>query len=374
MIQIIRENKNPSFGQKFSNAVGHGLGHAEKFMSNRKQMQQMEQENEALRSITGIDLSGVVDPNQRKAIVTELMKQQGKQGLLGQKQEFLNQIFKGSSPEENASRFPQQLQGEQRQSGFDAQNISDEDIIKAENMGIRGLREAKDTALRESREDRNLERDLEKEKIKGGLSRDNKVLEEADKMRSLIPTEEASLNSIREAIILGDQSYFSPNNIAEKTGLEWFRDAAGGQFKTGSKTFLINNISKFGARPNQYIEQQIADSLAKVGRSKAANYSSFLLTKFDSDVKKEFLNQIDAATESDYKPGSLGKTAQKNMKDYVEKKQTELSNKLKFISNHEKQIDETPKGHYPMIDPEGNLVYIPEEMIDEAKFYGAVDL
>lgn len=215
---------------------------------------------------------------------------------------------------------------------------------------------------------------LDTKKVEMALSRDNDILKESEKIRTLIPTEESSIAAMKEGILLGDQSFFSGNNLAERTGLEYFRDAAGGLFKTGSKTFLINNITKFGARPNQYIEQQISDSLAKVGRSKAANISSVALVEFDSNVKKEFLSQIDKVSENDYKAGTLGKEVQKNMKKYVEFHQQRLADKLKFIQNHEKEIDETPKDHYPMIDPEGRLIYIPQDQIDEAIFRGAIEL
>lgn len=166
-----------------------------------------------------------------------------------------------------------------------------------------------------------------------GLKRDAELLSTADSIRNLLPTEEASLNAMEDAVELGNQSFFSMDNLADTTGLEWFRTARGGQFKTGAKTFLINNVTKFGARPNQYIEQQVADALAKTGRSKEANLASLALTRFDSEVKKKYVQILDELEESgDYEPGGLGRRATKLMQPVIEQMQTELSNKLNELS------------------------------------------
>ena len=295
---------------------------------------------------------------------------------LQQQNDFFNKLMGNQEQVESSQGI------QQSQQGFDVnhpESWSQEELNKAAGfakqqgqLGIIG--NIAQNEIERRREIEKEERAIRTKKTELGLSRDNEILKETDSMRAIVPTEEASLELMKDSLLVGDQSFFSPNNIAEKTGLEWFRDAAGGQFKTGSKTFLINNVSKFGARPNQYIEQQMADALAKVGRSRAANMSSYEAIKFDSDVKKEFLKNSDTISESDYEPGTLGKNIQKNMKDFVEKRQNELYEKLKFIKNHEKEIDQTPQGKIPMIDPKGRLVYIPVDAVDEAKFKGAVDL
>lgn len=186
-----------------------------------------------------------------------------------------------------------------------------------------------------------------------GIRRDSSVLEESDKLRSIIPTEEAALNAMEDAVIKGDQSFFSWDNLAEKTGFEWARTAQGGQFKTAAKTFLINNVSKFGARPNQYIEQQIADALAKVGRGKDANLASIALTRFDSDVKRKYLETLDRVEqEGNYPAGGLAREAQNRMASYVEQMQKELSNKLHVLATN----DALAPGEVYVYDNQGSIV------------------
>jgi len=304
----------------------------------------------------------------------------GAQGKISQDQELgqgLGQeLGQGLGQEEQGKR---QGQGMPQQGGFDISKIPVDKLKQiaafAGQPGPKGIigNIAKSELERKSELEKET-RQIQNKKTELGLSRDNEILKESDAFRTIIPTEEASLEMMRDGIVNGDQSFFSANNLAEKTGLEWFRDAAGGQFKTGSKTFLINNVSKFGARPNQYIETQMTDALAKVGRSMSANLITYNALKFDSDIKKAFLNQVDTTSEKDFKPGSLGKTVQKDMKNLIEKSQNELYEKFKFIKNHEREIDQTPKGSVPMIDPQGRLVYIPVNEIDMAKFNGAIDL
>lgn len=209
---------------------------------------------------------------------------------------------------------------------------SDELAVAMDNAGI--PRAFSNSYIENRRRQDEAKAKPENIKAELGVKRDSELLTEADKIRTLIPTEESALNAMEDAVVNGDQSFFSLDNLAEQTGFEWARTAKGGQFKTGAKTFLINNVTKFGARPNQYIEQQIADSLAKVGRDAEANLASMALTRFDSDVKKKYLETMDEIeAQGNYRPGTLGKETQNKMKDIVEKMQTELSNKLYILAS-----------------------------------------
>lgn len=404
--------RKPSVGERLSGAIGAGLEQAGQISQAQQQKQQIQQENQTAKAL-GIDLSGIADPKTRQQMLglalqgkNQLALESKKQGALQKPLTQLQESQKKLADERlkalqsNQSLFkslsgqqsPEMQQQDQENPPMQGQDQSQGqqgrfDISKVPEDKLRQIAAFKGQPGQEGtlgnlaqseldkREDfKKLDRQIQLKKDELGLSRDNDVLKHSDSFRNMLPSEEASLEMMRDSLINGDQSFFSGNNLAEKTGLEWFRDAAGGQFKTGSKTFLINNISKFGARPNQYIEQQMADALAKVGRSRAANMVTYNALTFDRDIKKEFLKVSDEKSESKYKPGTLGKVIEKGMTDFVTKRQSELAEKIKFIKSHEKEIDATPKDKVPMIDDKGRLVYIPIEGIDEAKFHGAIDI
>lgn len=67
MVDVIEENRKPKFSEKFSAAVGTGLNRASELYGSH-------QENKALKEM-GIDLSGISDPDIRKAITQESFKQ-----------------------------------------------------------------------------------------------------------------------------------------------------------------------------------------------------------------------------------------------------------------------------------------------------------
>lgn len=74
MIQIIKENRKPSFGEKFSNAIGAGLEEYSKLEEKKKAEADLKNENDTLRELTGKDLSGIKDPQLRRSMVQDLMK------------------------------------------------------------------------------------------------------------------------------------------------------------------------------------------------------------------------------------------------------------------------------------------------------------
>jgi hypothetical protein len=137
MVQILENRKAPSFGQKFSNAVGAGLQGAGQLYQQHQAQQQQAQAAKTAKDMFGIDITGF-DPDTQKALLVEAFKQQGKSGRDLQKQEFATKLFSGGQPQSNqgdALRGGQEpneepIQGISSSQGFDAANISDEDIVK----------------------------------------------------------------------------------------------------------------------------------------------------------------------------------------------------------------------------------------------------
>ena len=217
-------------------------------------------------------------------------------------------------------------------------------------------------------------------RVEAGNKRAEKVLESADKLRETMPEKEASLMAMQDAIENGDMSFFSLDNLAEMTGLEGFRTAKGGQFKTASKNFFISTLSKAGARPNQFLEKQIADGLPKIGRSREGNLIGVELAGFNIDVEKKRLELIDKISDDyeeslGYVPGSFGKEVDKSLKQYVEDRQQQLAERIKYLNEQEtvNQLQKTKKSKGPiiMMTPDGSQIMVPENEIEEAEKLGA---
>lgn len=89
MLQIIKEYREPSISDRFSQAfanIGQGLGQvAPQLLMQKEQKKiassQMQKENEAFAKM-GLDLSGIQDPNLRKSMVNEFAKSMSKKNFL----------------------------------------------------------------------------------------------------------------------------------------------------------------------------------------------------------------------------------------------------------------------------------------------------
>jgi hypothetical protein len=219
---------------------------------------------------------------------------------------------------------------------------------------------------------------VKEKRVEAGNKRAEKILEDADKIRATIPQKRTSLMAMEDAVEEGDMSFFSLDNLAEMTGVEGFRTAKGGQFKTASKNFFINTLQKTGARPNMFLEKQIADGLPKIGRSKEGNLIGVELAKFDIDYEAKRLEMIDEISDQymdslGYVPGTFGRDIDKSMKTWVEERQEQLAGRLKSLNEQEisKKKIQGPKQSIRMTTPEGGFIEVPEDEVEEALKLGA---
>lgn len=75
MVQIIQERRKPSFGEKFSKAVGTGIEMGSQFMKEHEAQQEKESRNQQLQQLTGMDLSKLSPEMQQKAFDFAMQKQ-----------------------------------------------------------------------------------------------------------------------------------------------------------------------------------------------------------------------------------------------------------------------------------------------------------
>jgi len=172
--------------------------------------------------------------------------------------------------------------------------------------------------------------------FKSNLARADKFKEKVDELSATLPQKESALKSMEDAVATRNLSYFSPDNLAEVTGIEGFRSPEGAIFKTAGKEYFLGNIARAGARPNQWVEQQISDMMPKIGRSIEANLSVARAFRNELDLDKEKVRLTEEISdklisEGDLSQAKLSSMVDKQLAQYAEKKQIELFNDLRAI-------------------------------------------
>lgn len=321
MVQVIQENRKPSFGQKFSQAVGVGLQGGSQLMQQYQDSKMNDQAVEAGKQLLGMDLSGF-DAETRKALLVEGMKQQGKTQNLQNKQEYLDKLFGGSSSQPqsfqgNISQNQDQeipsiesITGNPLPNNFNASKITDEDIARASsidpNLG-RALGHAKDVALRENREvikadteEKNRQRKEEIAFHKESQKYDEDLAEKSRRAKNQVET----FSDIQKSIDSGNVKPSSWTNIFRNFGETGNRLANAVMNK--DEATLLSSIPQllegwkqvFGVRLTDADLRVLQDKLPDIGKSPEANKAilkvmrkygdmSTLRSKIASDIKKK---------------------------------------------------------------------------------------
>lgn len=219
--------------------------------------------------------------------------------------------------------------------------FTDGQLVRLSGAEDKEIGEPAKQELKRRQEERNLENEKAKNKIKFGEKIAEKVLVAADETAASLPQKQTALNLMNEAITNRDLSFWSWDNIAEKTGIEGLRSPEGALFKTAAKEYFLGSIARAGTRPNQWIEQQIADMLTKIGRSTAANLSVSRALQNELDLEKERVRLTDeVATELEDTGGNLrrlGSIVNERLSGFAENKQRELFNDLRAIKSIEEK-------------------------------------
>ncbi len=265
----------------------------------------------------------------------ELQKLQYENQLLNQR---TNNIFGGRNgapqgqPGAPSQPPGQQAGGQGLPRSFN--DLTDDQLI--ELSGVKGFSEPAKQELKRRQEDRKIDQQQKSDVFKSQLNRSSKVLERADEIAEQIPQKRTAVNLMKDAVANRNLSFFSADNLAEITGIEGLRSPEGAIFKTAGKEYFLGNIARAGARPNQWIEQQIADMMAKIGRSPEANLSVLRALENELDLDEERIRLTQEisdrlAAEGDYGQGKLGALVNKELSQYAEKQQIKLFNDLRAI-------------------------------------------
>lgn len=305
------------FGQAFAN-IGQMAGQAiPQYLMGRqqvlnqeeekkKQLAQMHQENEAAKRL-GIDISGIYDPKIRQAAVEQALKQAGEEKEFGRKTQFLNQVqgMGAKKAPGQAPVAPGSEMGAEQEEGppFDPSLISDEQILALAAVDpamARETRMAKDTALKQKSDAQKRERDTFESDRAYHASFTKDTGKEVDKIRATIPIKERSLYYAEDAVINGDQSFFSGDNLAEMTGVDLFRTAKGQQLVLAGKENLLSNMARTSAKAqNLWFEQRLNSMFLRTGLPQEANLMMAKILKGELEAEKAYVEEYDRLAAED---------------------------------------------------------------------------
>lgn len=345
MVQVLQANeRKPSLGQRLSEGLGRGLEIGSNLMQQRQQSQMMSQ---AGQELLGMDISGF-DPDTQKALLVEGLKQKGKGTRQIESQSYLDKLFGGKNQRQPIAEqeIVESAQENPFQQGFQASELTDEDIARATsidpNLG-RALGHAKDVALREGRENKNLERREFSEERKYHTDFSKKANEEVEKIRSSIPRKEMALNYSRDALERGDLGFFTLDKLADITGSDLFRTARGAQLITASKENLLSNMGRVSAKgQNVWFEQRLNQMFPKIGQSEEANKTVQEMIEGEVALDKAYTDAFDRLSKEDEeKYGFQKKDISKRAHDAIKPLEKEI---FKRSTYRMKEIEEQAKG------------------------------
>jgi len=208
-------------------------------------------------------------------------------------------------------------------------------------------------------------------KAKREFERAKPVLARADERAEGITQKEQSLNLMEDAVQTGNLGFFSPDNLAKITGVEGLRTPKGAQFISSGKEYFLGSLKRAGARPNQWIEQQIQKMLPSIGITTEANQTILEALKIELAVEKEQLDIIDRLSQEDedklgYIRGNLGQRTRKELQKFGDSEQKRLQERLREIQKK----DTVETGEVIMIDPQGRRRAVEKKDVREAKTAG----
>lgn len=392
MVQVLPYVR--SFGEKLSESLSNAAGEVgQAYVERQKRVQANNRDTEILSQLSQpgvspidmITLTSKLSPEKRKDVSTLLAPLLKEKTKSGETMSLLEQLFPGvfngqqgfqpgqqaASPMQSmmAESQPQeaqapQLQAQQSQAAGGIHSLPTEKLELL--TAIPQLRPFAENALsrrqheeKQSTAERHHQENIENKKFTDTrdfeYKRAGPILQQADEMRRAFPQLRASLNTIKDSITSGDLGTFSPDWLANVSGLEGFRSGKGALFLTAGKDFFLNNISKVGGRPNQWVEQQLVKMQPEIGRTKEANESVAEFFDFKLDTDEAYVNTLDELSEKykqelGYVPGDIGAITDKAIKPYVDKREKQLAYKLKVIDEREQgpealaKLQKVPKG------------------------------
>ena len=388
MVQVIGPGgqRAPSFAQRLNAGLGQALSMAQ-------QMQQQKQQSQAYEQL-GIPPG--TPPELAKVYLGEMLKQQGKEKILGQKQGYLDQLFGGQGQQQQPRMGQQLAQGEQAQpeaqempQGFDPANIPDEAIARAAAVDpnvARSLQHAKDVALREksAKESRELSREKfeeQKRKASPEYQREEKVTAsqaQADvkynqELQAAARQHELKENTLNKLEQLNKKGVTGKpyEKLLEKFGLTALTSTGRREFAADVKNLITDIKSILGGQFSQFEFQTILNAYPSADFSQEANAAIIRNLKDFQDIKTkevEFANQLKKENKGKI-PEDFQTKVNEMVHEYALSKLPQMKENARKIMNEEYGI---PQGNVLMFDPNGEPLNVTPDQVEYYESLGAM--
>lgn len=333
MVQIIQPARGGYGGRQAEKFAEDNKNFASEIMQGMQQNQKNTQANKVAQDLLGIDLSAF-DPKTRDQIVAERLKNQGElsennssyqtvKERFGEK--FAN-LYKSSPEGAKTQLITHALDAIQRGDNLSGLlDFAQPDMNTQQPDVIEGPKKPPGITPKE----------WAKQKSTQLYEINKPILKEADDIRKNLALQEQAIEDLMESSPdVGIRDW-----IADVFEFEPFRSESGAKFKTGVKDFFLTDISRVGARPNQWVEKQLLSALPVAGRTPTSNMITTAGLKFKKDLAKKRLEILDDLTDKyGYSEIDLSKTANKMLKSYVVERQKLLEEEIRDIKNRENNL------------------------------------
>jgi hypothetical protein len=341
-VQIIKENRKPSTGERFSQAF-------EKSMSVLGKYQEKQAEANAYKQM-GLDPSIGSLPKEAQAeyFKNAFTKEKGLTSL----QEAQKNLAEAKLRDlEETQGFEKKLRGNQTpvdpnqtDAEYSKTKIPDLDMSEDElehyagYAGQPGKRGVVGNIAKSKKEKQEKEAVTEQKRFEADREFHTKVsrpiIDAANETLKTQSIKKGLTGQLRRDIASGNTSGIFPF-LVDKMGLESFRNPESARFTNEVKNLFVESINDIpGARPNMFMERLLSAAQPMIGRSEEANLSVLDVGDFIDDIKAEQARQEIALSKEDrekfgYAKEDITERARDRMGDYVNKKQEEMAIKIR---------------------------------------------
>jgi len=359
--------KGPSFSQRLNEGIGGAAQAAGQFYEQRQQQQQQQEmqakRNQQLQELTGMDLSGLPEDMQKTAL-QEALKGKGKEDLFNKKQAFFKGLVSGDQDpvlqdQPSMQETSQPETGEPKQSSkakpkkppiYTQAQILEANAYDPSGQTARAMQQSNKSSEAQQRHEEELNLEREKQE-KTDFQKDREfhtqfskpIIENANNILASAPAKKGIMDQWERDIRSGKTSGLG-NFLADKTSAEFWRNPESARSKAAGKEYFVESLRTLapGARPNQFIEQQLVAAQPTIGRDVESGLSVLQMQRYLDDLKEKGAELELQLAEQDREKYGYGRQdirerARKELTKYAEERQKQLAVNIRTI--HEDQLD-----------------------------------